>query len=74
MSTLSSVSSDELRQLACVKFPGYIAIRVEGIIKQPNGQELTLSIDQDDELDAYLQAIGGVKPTFSVQLVSAWKQ
>ncbi|TVY80472.1 hypothetical protein LSUE1_G005410 [Lachnellula suecica] len=73
VSTLSSVSVDELRQLATSKFPGTLAIRVEGVIKQPNGQEMTLSIDQDDELEAYLAAISGVKPMFSVQLVAAWK-
>lgn len=73
VSTLSSISLDELRQLACVKFPGTITIRVEGVIKQPNGPEMTIPIDQDEELDAYLRAISGVKPIFSVQLVSAWK-
>jgi hypothetical protein len=73
VSTLSSISLNELRQLACVKFPGTIAIRVEGVIKQPNGPEMTIPIDQDDELEAYLGAISGVKPIFSVQLVSAWK-
>jgi hypothetical protein len=73
VSTLSSVSLEELRQLACVKFSGTITIRVEGVIKQPNGPEMTIPIDQDEELDAYLRAISGVKPIFSVQLVSAWK-
>ncbi|CAG8949048.1 hypothetical protein HYFRA_00002177 [Hymenoscyphus fraxineus] len=72
LSGLSSVSVDELRQLATVKFPGTIALRIEGIIKQPNGQESTILIDQDDELGAYFAA-GGVKPTFAVQLVNAWK-
>jgi hypothetical protein len=73
VSTLSSVSLNEVRQLACVKFPGTIALRVEGVIKPPNGAEMFLPIDQDEELEAYLSAINGVKPTFSVQLVSAWK-
>ncbi|TVY39152.1 hypothetical protein LSUB1_G004933 [Lachnellula subtilissima] len=73
VSTLSSVSVDELRQLATVRTPGTLAIRIEGVIKQPNGQEMTLPIDQDDELEAYLAAISGVKPVFSVQLVAAWK-
>lgn len=74
VSTLSSTSVDDLRQLATVKFPGTIALRIEGIIKPPhNGQEMTLPIDQDEELEAYFAAIGGVKPMFSVQLVQAWK-
>ena len=74
VSTLSSISLNELRQLACVKFPGTYAYHIEGIMKQPNGQEAPLQIESDDELEAYLAGIGGVKPTFSVQLVNAWKQ
>ena len=73
VSTLASVSVDELRQLTAVKFPGSIAIRIEGVIKQANGHEMTLPIDQDEELEAYLVAIQGVKPVFSVQLVVGWK-
>ena len=73
VSTLSSISVEELRQLATVKFPGMIATRVEGVIGQPNGHEMTLPIDQDEELEAYLQAISSVKPIFSVQLVAGWK-
>jgi len=73
VSTLGSVSVDELRQLATVKFPHTIVYRIEGVMKQQNGHEMTLPIDQDDELEAYLAAINGVKPTFAVQLVSAWK-
>jgi len=73
VTTLSSISVEELRQLASVKYPGFIAIRIEGIIKQTNGHEMTLPIDQDEELEAYLAAISGVKPMFSVQLIAAWK-
>ncbi|KAL3425155.1 hypothetical protein PVAG01_04436 [Phlyctema vagabunda] len=73
VSTLSSVSVDELRHLATAKFPGTIALRIEGIIKEASGNDVTIQIDQDEELDAYLQATGGVKPIFAVQLVSAWK-
>lgn len=73
VSTLGSASVDELRQLATVKFPHTIAYRIEGVIKQPNGHEMTLPIDQDEELEAYLAAINGVKPIFAVQLVTAWK-
>lgn len=73
VSTLSMASVDELRQLAALKFPGTIAIRIEGVIKQQNGPEMTLPIDSDEELEAYLAAINTVKPIFTVQLVSAWK-
>lgn len=73
LSTLTSISVEELRQLATVKYPGTIALRIEGIIKEANGQELSIAIDQDDELGAYLAEIQGVKPTFAVELVGAWK-
>lgn len=70
--TLNSGTVDELRQLATAKFPGTVAFRMEGIITQNNGHEMTLPVDQDDELQAYL-AIGGAKPVFSVHLVHTWK-
>ncbi|EHL01127.1 hypothetical protein GLAREA_11175 [Glarea lozoyensis ATCC 20868] len=73
LSALQSVSVEELRQLATIKYPGTIALRLEGIIKQPNGSEMPIGIDADDELNAYLAEIQGIKPTFSVQLVHAWK-
>src|SRR6266536_85586 len=73
VATLSSISVDELRQLAVVRHPHTLAIRIEGVMKQANGHEATISIDQDEELEAYLGGVGGVKPIFSVQLVNAWK-
>lgn len=73
VSSLSSISVDELRQLAVMKFPGTLVFRIEGVIKQSNEHEMTLPIDQDEELEAYLAAISGVKPIFSVQLVLPWK-
>jgi hypothetical protein len=71
--TLTSVSVDELRQLAAAKFPGTICGQIEGIVKEANGNEVLLQIDQDEELDAYLAHINGVKPMFAVQLLHAWK-
>lgn len=73
VSTLTAISVNELRHLAASKFPGTLAVRLEGIVKEPNGNEMTLQIDHDDELDAYLAAINSVKPVFAVQLVQAWK-
>jgi hypothetical protein len=71
VSTLTSVSLDELRHLAATKFPGTVSGRVEGIVKQPNGNEMNLQIDQDEELGAYLAE--SVKPMFAVQIIQAWK-
>ncbi|KAF7864014.1 hypothetical protein EAF04_006979 [Stromatinia cepivora] len=73
MDTLNGTSLEELRRLAASKFPGAITGRVEGIMLGPSDQDLTIPIDNDSELDAYLGAIGGVKPSFSVQLFTAWK-
>lgn len=73
VSTLSSISVDELRQLATSKYPGTIPVRLEGIVKESSGQEMNLQIDHDEELDAYLAAINGVKPIFTVQLMQGWK-
>jgi len=72
VATLSSISVDELRGIATLKTPNAVAVRIEGIVKEPNGQEMTLQIDEDQELDAYLSAIQGVKPIFTVQLMT-WK-
>lgn len=77
VSTLSSVSVDELRSLATQKFPGTIPVRLEGIVKEEGvgagAREMNLQIDCDEELDAYLAAINGVKPVFMVQLMQGWK-
>jgi len=73
VSTLNSLSVDELRQSATAKFPGAFALRLEGVIKQATGQEMTLPIDQDEELEAYFAAIQGQKAIFVVQLFAAWK-
>lgn len=73
VSTLSSVSVEELKMLAGAKFAGMIAVRIEGVIKGEGGAEMTLPIEGDDELEAYLAAIQSVKPMFAVQLVNGWK-
>lgn len=73
VAALTSVSVDELRQLVTSKFPGTIPMRFEGIIKEVNGNEMNIQIDDDQELDAYLATINGVKPIFAVQLMQGWK-
>ena len=72
VSTLSAVQLNELRHLASLKFPGSYCYHVDGIMKEPNGNEAPIPIESDDELQAYLSAIHGVKPIFSVQLLT-WK-
>ncbi|RGP73231.1 clr5 protein [Fusarium sporotrichioides] len=69
ISTMASQSIQELRQTAVAKFPGAMCVRIEGIIKDPKGNELPLQIQGDDELGAYFAHMQGGSPTFSVQLV-----
>jgi hypothetical protein len=41
---------------------------VEGVLKDEKGCELSLPIEQDEELGAYLAHLQGRAPTFNVQL------
>jgi hypothetical protein len=67
--TLTSHSLQELRQAAVQKaVPGTVCIRVEGVLKDEKGCELSLPIEQDEELGAYLAHLQGRAPTFNVQL------
>ena len=80
VSTLNSASIGELRDLAVAKYPGTDLVRLEGVVKDTQsgglgsaGQECVLQIDCDEELEAYLQGMGGVKPSFNVQLVAGYE-
>ncbi len=78
--TLNGGSVEELRDLAAQKYPGTVLVRLEGIMKDGGvggngvGSECSLQIECDEELEAYLQAIGGVKPVFCTQLMHQWKE
>ncbi|KAF4340580.1 hypothetical protein FBEOM_5520 [Fusarium beomiforme] len=69
ISTMSSQSIQELRHVAVTKFPGAMCVRIEGVIKDPKGNELLLQIQGDDELAAYFDHMQSGTPTFTVQLV-----
>lgn len=85
VSTLNGASIGELRDLAVAKYPGTVLVRLEGVVKDSQtsgmglgpagagGQECVLQIDCDEELEAYLEGIGGVKPCFNVQLMGGWR-
>ena len=80
VATLNGASIGELRDLAVAKYPGTVLVRLEGVVKdsQTGGlgsaaQECVLQIDCDEELEAYLEGIGGVKPVFNVQLMGGWR-
>ncbi|SZF04354.1 unnamed protein product [Blumeria hordei] len=76
ISTVTKLSVEELRQAASAKFPGTFVLRIEGVIKQISDPmlEVMFPIDQNEELGRYLEAIQGMKPIFSVQLIfNTWK-
>ncbi|KAK8099926.1 hypothetical protein PG999_010300 [Apiospora kogelbergensis] len=77
ISTLTTRTFAELRQVAVKDFAGTVCERVEGIL----GEGMTIEISRDDELRAYLAVVEGRggsgpqgAPGFFVQLVGAgWK-
>lgn len=70
--TLNAPSFEELRRLATAKHPGTYMSRIEGCLEGPPEQELTIPIDNDGELVAYLGAVGGGKRIFAVHLFNGW--
>jgi hypothetical protein len=61
---LATRSVDELRQLARTRFNNATTVRIEGTDKAPDGSEMSVVIDEDHELDAYLTHVQGRKATF----------
>ncbi|KAI9682348.1 MAG: hypothetical protein M1817_000402 [Caeruleum heppii] len=72
LATLTSISVGELRQLATSKHPDTTVVRIDGIVRDANNNEVPFAIDEDDELGAYLAHINGAKATFNVQLVPSY--
>lgn len=73
LATLGSISVNELRQLATSKHPNTISVRIDGIVRDENNNEVSFAIDEDEELGAYLAHVNGGKATFSVQLMPAYQ-
>ncbi|KAM0329223.1 hypothetical protein ACHAQA_004523 [Verticillium albo-atrum] len=73
IATMSNHSVRELRHVAVEKFPSAACLRVDGILKDGKGGEMSLLIDGDTELEAYMAHLNGATPTFSVQLVPGWR-
>ena len=71
LATLTSVSVQELRHLALAKhdiLTTHVS-RIEGVAKEGNtGNEVSWSIDEDEELKGYLSFVEGGKATFVVHL------
>jgi len=78
ISTIESRSAiAQVRAAAVEKYPGAICFAIEGIVKDGKGGELPLPVNDEMELEAYLQHISGnanvtghsAAPTFVVQLM-----
>ncbi|ETN46006.1 uncharacterized protein HMPREF1541_00189 [Cyphellophora europaea CBS 101466] len=68
LQTLTSRSVEELRRLLERKWPNAVVSRIDGVERGADGQEISYLIEEDDELDAYLDHVNGRKATVVVQL------
>jgi hypothetical protein len=65
---MQSVSVAEVYRIASHRYPGARCSVIEGIVKDNSGMKLPLRINQDIELEAYLEHLDGTAPTFSLLL------
>ena len=72
LATLSSISVNELRQLATSKHSNTVSVRIDGVVRDEANNEVSFPIDEDDELEAYMGHVSGGKATFNVQLMPAY--
>ncbi len=68
LATLTSRTVQELQRLLERKWPNAKVSRVDGVEKGPDGQEIAYLIEEDEELDAYLDHVNDRKAVFVVQL------
>jgi hypothetical protein len=68
LANLTSRSVPELRRVLERKWPNATISRIDGVEKGVDGQEISYLIEEDDELDAYLDHVNTRKATFVVQL------
>lgn len=65
---LASTSMAEIQALVQTKYPDAIVTRIEGIEKDERGGEVSFLIEEDHELDAYLNHMHGKKASFMICL------
>lgn len=67
---LSTRSMNELRDLVAARFPDATVSQIEGaeLERDPRGHDISIPIDEDHELDAYLTHVQGKKATFIFHL------
>ncbi|KAF2476108.1 uncharacterized protein BDR25DRAFT_331670 [Lindgomyces ingoldianus] len=64
----------EIRNLATREHPGTVVVKIEGLIVHKmdhSERDILFTIDEDDELAAYLGHVGGGKATFIVLMAAA---
>jgi hypothetical protein len=71
LGSLSGRTVQELRAMLAVKYPEATPVRIDGIEKDASGNEISYLIEEDEELDAYLEHVQGRKATFVVLLQQA---
>ena len=71
LGSLAGRSVREVHAMLATKYPHAKAERIDGIDKDGSGNEIPYRIDEDDELEAYLDHVQGRKATFVVLLKRA---
>lgn len=71
LGSLANHTVQELRALLVERYPHSKAERIDGVEKDATGNEMTYRIDEDEELEAYLEHVQGRKATFVVLLKRA---
>jgi Clr5 domain len=68
LGTLSTRTVLELNNLLASKWADAIIVRVDGVEKGPTGEEISYLIEEDEELDAYLDHVQNRKAIFVAML------
>jgi hypothetical protein len=68
LGSLHSRTVFELRQLLQAKWHDAAIVRIDGVDKDQNGQDISYLIEEDEELDAYLTHVQDRKATIVVML------
>ena len=64
LGSLSTRAVVELRHLLTSKWPDAAIVRIDGVERGSNGQDISYLIEEDEELDAYLTHVQDRKATF----------
>ena len=68
LATMTLPTVQELRNQLARKWPNASCVRVDGVDKDSNGQEVSYLVEEDEELEAYLEHVKNRKTMFVVLL------